>query len=263
MRLHFFKYQGAGNDFILIDNRTLSIKLSQEQIAFLCDRRFGIGADGLILLESSQSHDFRMHYFNSDGRLSSFCGNGGRCLVRFAHFLQIFTNQASFEAFDGIHTGKILPDGMVELSMNQVSACQSIPSGELLNTGSPHLLVVVNELENLNVREIGSKLRFDTSISEDGVNVNFVKQLSECHIAVRTYERGVEDETLACGTGVTAAALALVKDRAAGDYVVDIKAIGGDLQVKFNFSPESDFPYSNIRLIGPALQVFEGWLDLG
>lgn len=263
MLIHFWKYQGAGNDFILFDTRNQELNLETEKIELLCNRRFGIGADGLILLKSSELHDFKMHYFNSDGNESSFCGNGGRCIIHFAHFLGIFTDETTFEAFDGLHHGRILKNGLVELSMNHTSRCQSIPAGELLNTGSPHLILRTDDLDAVDVIRDGSKLRYDSSISADGVNVNFVQQISENHLAVRTYERGVEDETLACGTGITAAALASVKNSPAGDYLIDIDAKGGSLQVQFHFNPENDYPYTQIKLIGPAVRVFEGWIELG
>lgn len=263
MLIHFWKYHGAGNDFILIDVRIQELNLETAKIQFLCNRRFGIGADGLILLKSSESHDFKMQYFNSDGNESTFCGNGGRCIVHFAHFLGIFSDETLFEAFDGIHHGRIIRNDLVELSMNQSIQCQSIHAGELLNTGSPHLIIRTDDLDAVDVTRDGNKFRYDTSISVDGVNVNFVQQISENHLAVRTYERGVEDETLACGTGITAAALASVKNSPAGDYLIDIDAKGGKLQVQFYFKPENDYPYTHIRLIGPAVRVFEGWIELG
>jgi diaminopimelate epimerase len=262
MQIPFVKYHGAGNDFILIDDRFHDYSLSEDQIERLCNRYFGIGADGLIMLKSSDEYDFTMQYFNSDGKESSFCGNGGRCLVHFANSLNLFSKTTRFQASDGIHHGTVLDTGWIELTMKDVNPCISYQTGNFLNTGSPHFILQVNDLQSTDVVSLGRMYRNDQSLSSEGVNVNFVEVLSDDKIAVRTFERGVENETLACGTGVTASALALVKNKAAGDYSINVQVKGGSLTVLFTYLPESEIPYLNIRLLGPAQKVFDGRFEL-
>ena len=218
MTLRFYKYHGTGNDFILIDNRDDSFKPLTGLIAQLCHRRFGIGADGLIMLNNSPGFDFGMRYFNADGHESTMCGNGGRCAVAFADYLSLALKKSRFLAADGEHSGFILGlDGnasMVRLSMNDVNGYQNRGKDFILNTGSPHLVRFIKEVEKTDVVKEGRALRYLSDFQPGGINVNFVEE-REGHIFVRTYERGVEDETLSCGTGVTASSLAyaLSKDQ--------------------------------------------------
>lgn len=256
MKLHFFKYQGTGNDFVLLDNRDKSILLTQEQIKFLCDRRFGVGADGLMLLETEAGYDFKMVYFNSDGNESSMCGNGGRCLMAFAHRLGVVTEKARFIATDGPHEAIILEDGTVSLKMQDVKGIEKGSDFFFLNTGSPHYVTIVDALQDINVKEEGRKVRYNERFALQGTNVNFIEK-KEDTLFVRTYERGVEDETLSCGTGVTAAALvAAVNGLATGKNQCRISTPGGSLNVKFDKVLENTF--YNIWLEGPATFVYEG-----
>jgi diaminopimelate epimerase len=260
MDLNFFKYQGTGNDFIMIDNRTNSIDLSAEQISFLCNRRFGIGADGLILLELEPGLDFKMVYFNSDGNQSSMCGNGGRCLVAFAKQLKVITDKARFLAIDGLHEATISEEGLVSLKMQDVKTMEVGEAYFYLNTGSPHFVKMVNGLESLDVVAEGKEIRYNERFKEEGTNVNFIEKSGE-ELFVRTYERGVEDETYSCGTGVTAAALvAAVKGLANGKNNCLIHTKGGNLEVTFEKVLEHTF--YNIWLKGPAEFVFNGSISL-
>ena len=257
MLLTFYKYQGTGNDFILIDNRSRIFPVANgELVATLCDRRFGIGADGLILLENDREADFRMVYFNSDGKQGSMCGNGGRCLVAFAKFLGIITKKTSFNAVDGLHWASIKED-IVELKMNNVREIRTKSNSHFLNTGSPHHVQLVEKLQGFDVFKEGAKLRYGL-YGEKGCNINFVEPQDNGAFAVRTYERGVEDETLSCGTGVTAVAIAMHKAKKITAEVVDIETKGGRLQVSFKAGSNG---YSNVVLKGPAKQVFKGEIE--
>lgn len=259
MKLNFFKYQGTGNDFIICDNRQGTIALEIEQVKFLCDRRFGIGADGLMLLNAHAEYDFEMKYFNSDGRESSMCGNGGRCLVKFASDIGIFKNLYKFLAIDGEHEATVEADGLVSLKMNDVSEVEHHQDHFILNTGSPHYIAVVDEVSKLNVFQEGRKVRYSDRFKSEGINVNFVEQTDDADsIKVRTYERGVEDETFSCGTGVTAAAIVCFHNEN-GFNRVDVSTKGGMLSVEFDKKGDN---YSNIWLIGPAEKVFEGIIEL-
>ncbi len=252
--LTFYKYQGTGNDFVMVDNRTDSFpKNDTELVAKLCDRRFGIGADGLILLENDPNLDFKMVYYNADGNEGSMCGNGGRCLVAFANFLGIFSSETKFNAVDGAHSATIEGD-IVELKMGDVTEIKIKPNYYFLNTGSPHHVQLVSEIQDLDVFKEGSKLRYGL-YGEKGSNINFVEPLDNGAFAVRTYERGVEDETLSCGTGVTAVAIAMHKSGRVSSDIVNIEAQGGKLQVRFSVDAKG---YSNVHLKGPATQVFKG-----
>ncbi|MEM1218926.1 MAG: diaminopimelate epimerase [Bacteroidota bacterium] len=263
MNIPFYKYQGAGNDFILIDQREQRyIKPNETPASTIrqcCDRHFGIGADGLILLEYSSSSDFEMVYYNSDGHLSTMCGNGGRCIVRFAADLGIFTGETTFVAVDGPHKGRLLST-QVELEMQSVDQVEYIGADFYLDTGSPHYVRFVDQLGEVSVVPEAQAIRFNDRFMQDGTNVNFVEAIKDTlHIA--TYERGVEGETLACGTGVTAAAIAYVEQNAwpDGDYDIPVIARGGDLRVRFHWSNKKA---SQIWLIGPAEYVFKGVIDL-
>lgn len=254
MNFSFYKYQGTGNDFVIIDNRDLFFsKNNTKLIAQLCDRKFGIGADGLILLENHPTLDFKMVYYNADGNQSSMCGNGGRCLVHFANYLNIIDTKAVFEAIDGVHEAHLV-DGNVSLKMNDVSTFKTEKESIFLNTGSPHHVTFCDALDQLDIQTEGANLRHNL-YGKEGANINFVQQLEENIFAVRTYERGVEAETLSCGTGVTAVALAMHITGKSTSNEIQLKTPGGDLIVKFQ---KEGNRYINIYLVGPAVQVFNG-----
>jgi diaminopimelate epimerase len=261
MELHFFKYQGTGNDFVILDNRKGEYSnLTTEQIHFLCDRRFGIGSDGLMLLNLKQGYDFEMKYYNADGRESTMCGNGGRCLVKFAYHLGIHKNTYLFSASDGDHEAEIDLDGTVSLKMKDVNEIKPVNGGDFeLNTGSPHYIKMVTQLDKLDVYNLGKMIRNNTRYIKDGINVNFVENIGDDEISVRTYERGVEDETLSCGTGVTAAALASYHNEN-GFNDVTVHTRGGKLSVEYDRIDDNS--YRNIWLSGPAEKVFEGGIDI-
>lgn len=259
MRLPFFKYQGAGNDFILVDNRDGFFNdLNQEQVHFLCDRNFGIGGDGLMLLNLKPGLDFKMVYYNSDGNVGSMCGNGGRCITRFANDIGINKSQYYFEASDGLHEA-IIFDEIIKLKMGDVIRVQEIGNDFFLNTGSPHYVTFVEELAEIDVVNEGRKIRYNEEFREKGVNVNFIKRTSDHSISVRTYERGVENETLSCGTGITAAAL-VASDEKPGPQRMDVKTLGGELFIEFEKTGPQH--YSNIWLCGPAQFVFKGEIEI-
>ena len=255
MKQTFYKYQGTGNDFVIIDNRQEYFdKNDTKRIKFLCDRRFGIGADGLILLENHDEVDFKMIYFNADGNQSSMCGNGGRCIVAFAKHLEIVNDKATFEAVDGIHHATIGGDE-VRLQMQDVNQILKFNAHVFLDTGSPHHVEFRDDLMNLDVKNAGAKIRYGSLYNEDGSNVNFVSKVNNDIFSVRTYERGVEDETLSCGTGVTAVALAMHFIGETENDLVTLKTEGGDLKVSFNKIGDT---YTNVWLIGPVKQVYKG-----
>lgn len=258
--IQFFKYQGTGNDFIMIDNReNLFSKNDTKLIEKLCDRRFGIGADGLILLENDKISDFRMVYYNSDGNESSMCGNGGRCIVAFAKQLGIIQDETHFIAVDGPHYAKISPDGTVSLQMKDVEEIKLATDYVFMNTGSPHHVTIVDDVKSVPVKELGSEIRYSDLYGKAGSNINFVEPLSDTLFAVRTYERGVEDETLSCGTGVTAVAIAMNATGKTQANELHLLVEGGELTVTFQ---KEEAKYTNVFLIGPATFVFEGSLDI-
>ncbi len=250
----FYKYQGTGNDFVIIDNRNGTIDLKQEQVALLCDRKFGIGADGLMLLNKLDGYDFAMKYYNADGNESTMCGNGGRCLSRFAKDCGIEKEAFLFLAIDGDHESVFAQNGWVELKMKDVAGINSYLNDFVLNTGSPHYIKKVADIKTVDVFTEGRSIRNSADFIADGINVNFVS-INDKGLYVRTYERGVEDETLSCGTGVTAAALALGKTKD-GFNEIAIETPGGNLKVKFNALADGSF--DNIWLCGPATFVFKG-----
>ncbi len=267
MNLTFHKYQGAGNDFILIDQRRQQWLKSDDQalIERLCDRHFGIGADGLILLESHTGYDFSMVYFNSDGRESTMCGNGGRCLAAFAKDLGMAGDRFHFLAADGPHeavlqqkTGGVY---WVELKMGDVQVIQRRQDDFVLNTGSPHFVRFIPSVESADLLSEGRAVRYNAEFRAEGINVNLV-ECAAGRLLIRTYERGVEDETLACGTGVTAAALAFAQREALpeGSAEIPVRARGGDLSVRFRRSAGGGF--TDIWLCGPATCVFHGQISL-
>lgn len=260
MQLEFYKYQGTGNDFVMIDNRSNFFpKENTQLVAHLCDRRFGIGADGLILLDNDTDTDFRMVYYNSDGNLSSMCGNGGRCLVAFAKKLNVIQNETTFIATDGLHYATVADDGVVSLQMIDVEEIKSTSEYSFLNTGSPHHVQLVADLEHYNVKENGAAIRYGALYGKPGSNVNFVKKIDATTFALRTYERGVEDETLACGTGATAVAIAMNAIGQTDLNTINIQVEGGKLAVSFD---KNNGKYSNVFLKGPAEFVFKGTIEL-
>lgn len=258
MTISFTKYQATGNDFILIDNRDGKLALSKEQIIKICDRKFGIGADGLILIESSNKAPFHVNYYNSDGS-QSLCGNGSRAAVHFAAKLGLVGSTTQFDAYDGLHEATLLSNNIVRLKMNDVQVIETKANHLFLNTGSPHVVEFVNHINQHPVLETGKTIRYSETFKPGGTNVNFVEALPNNTIFVRTYERGVENETLSCGTGVTAAALAATTK----GYIspVRIETKGGQLTVEFVNHGDGK-GYKEIYLIGPAMRVFEGEISL-
>jgi len=262
MKVDFEKYHGTGNDFIIIDDREGKIALSKEAIAFLCNRRFGIGADGLLLLQDSEDYDFRMRYYNADGGEGTMCGNGGRCITAFAKSLGIIEEDAHFAAIDGEHFSQVTTNAadsyFVSLKMSDVKKVGRFNEDFIIDTGSPHLVKFVPDIKQVDVLAVGKKLRWDKAFQPEGINVNFV-EIKKDHLVIRSFERGVEDITLSCGTGVTASALAasLLNNGDSGHF--DIKTDGGDLKVKFIRTYDN---FTDIRLEGPAIKVFEGQIEL-
>ena len=260
MQLEFYKYQGTGNDFVMIDNRSnIFPKENTQLVAHLCDRRFGIGADGLILLDSDIDTDFRMVYYNSDGNLSSMCGNGGRCLVAFAKKLNVIQDETTFIATDGLHYATVAADGIVSLQMIDVAEIKNTPEYSFLNTGSPHHVQLVEDLEHYNVKENGAAIRYGALYGQQGSNINFVKKIDNTTFSLRTYERGVEDETLACGTGATAVAIAMNATGQTDLNAINLNVEGGKLAVSFD---KVDGKYTNVFLKGPAEFVFKGTIEI-
>lgn len=260
MKIELSKFQGSGNDFIILDNRqNLYNNITPQQVKFLCNRHFGIGADGLMLLNNKESYDFEMVYFNADGNPGSMCGNGGRCIVKFASMLGIKRKEYSFVAIDGVHEAKINLDKEISLKMKDVDEVDFVLDNFVLNTGSPHVVKYVKEAAGINVVSEGRKIRNSKEFLKEGVNVNFVETLSDDEIFVRTYERGVEDETLSCGTGVTASALTAAHNEK-GFNRVEVSTVGGKLSVEFE--KVSDTEFKNIWLSGPAEFVFSATIIL-
>ncbi len=260
MNIHFYKYQGTGNDFVMLDNRNgIYDFVGVNEIKKICDRRFGVGADGLIKINAHRTLAFEMDYYNSDGS-KSFCGNGARCTIAFADFLGVNCENIDFWAIDGSHTAT-LQEQKVALAMNNVFEIHEVASDYLLHTGSPHYIQFVDNVQQVDVYTKGKGIRNQENYKLEGVNVNFVQVINEQELFVRTYERGVEDETLSCGTGVTAAVLAYgynigLKDK----QTIRVKTLGGELEVVFRMQVHGQF--DEIHLIGPAKQVFKGEVDV-
>ena len=255
MEQTFYKYQGTGNDFILIDDRANVFPLKDVSlVARLCDRRFGIGADGLILIQNAATSDFKMVYFNADGNESSLCGNGARCTIAFANFLNCIEDKTTFEAVDGLHSAHIDGD-IISLQMHDVSKIHAFENHTFLDTGSPHHVEMVEKLKTFDVYGNGKRIREESPYYMTGTNVNFVEQLAKDQFAIRTYERGVEDETLSCGTGATAVALAMYENKKTTATKIKINVQGGVLEIQFEVT---DKGYSQIFLSGPAEQVYSG-----
>ncbi len=257
MLLKFYKYQGTGNDFILFDNRDNIIdRINDAWVAKICDRHFGIGADGVMLLQNHKEYDFEMIYFNADGKESSMCGNGGRCMVNFVRMMGPAKEKYRFLAVDGEHEATINNE-IVSLKMQNVGSVFSHQNHWQLNTGSPHYVTFVSGLDKMDVKSIGAGIRYNEVYMPEGINVNFLEEKNGI-LSIRTYERGVENETLSCGTGVTAAAIsyALKKEFGTGTHSVEMETMGGTLKVSFTKTAFNNF--ENIWLIGPGKFVFEG-----
>ncbi len=258
MEITFYKYQGTGNDFVLVDNRNLALPRNNTKLyRQICDRRFGIGADGFIMVQNKEGYDFEMVYFNSDGNESSMCGNGGRCITMFAKKLGIIENKAHFLAIDGDHGATIDNNGWVSLKMKNVDEIETIENDYFLDTGSPHYVRFIDsDVAQTPLVKDAKTIRYNNRFAEEGTNVNLVEKANGI-LNVRTYERGVEDETFSCGTGVTAVALAAFANQPEGKNIVQpISTPGGKLQVTFDKTGIGTF--ENIWLQGPATFVFKG-----
>ena len=260
MVYQFYKYEGCGNDFVIIDERTVGQQLTQAHITALCDRRFGIGADGLLLLRTHPDFDFQMLYYNADGSRATMCGNGARCLSAFAYKKKAISNKGSFIADDGPHTAEILwtEDAVTQVAISMTDATPDEVTADhvIINTGTPHYVLFVDNVETTDVLTIGKMIRYKPQFAPIGTNANFV-QITPGEIIVRTYEKGVEDETLACGTGVTASAMAA--SFLTGKTSFDVKVRGGNLHVSFD---KSENTFTNVVLTGPARLVYSGKFDL-
>ncbi len=261
--INFHKYQGTGNDFVMIDNRNgvfsvgnSSCKNIEALVSKLCDRKFGIGADGLILIQNREDYDFEMVYYNADGS-QSLCGNGSRCAVHFANYLGIIQEKTTFLAIDGAHSA-FIEDGLIHLKMNDITEVKNADGLPFIDTGSPHVIKYVEDVDTYDVFNEGRKIRNSDFFEKEGTNVNFVQLHNQNKISVRTYERGVEDETLSCGTGVTAVSLAVSSKGLTSP--INIKTLGGMLKVSFEKVNEQTF--REIYLIGPAGMVFEGKVEI-
>jgi diaminopimelate epimerase len=259
MQVEFYKYQGTGNDFIVIDNRKeVFDKTLIQTVKKLCNPKFGIGADGLILIENLAGYDFNMIYFNADGS-KSFCGNGSRCAINFAKYLGIINTETRFLSTDGEHTATISND-IISLKMHNVTGVELGENFYFLNTGSPHYIVFCEDATSINVFDEGKKIRFNERFKKDGTNVNFASLKNSNTIFVRTYERGVENETLSCGTGVTATAIAANIHFSLNINSINVETPGGNLQVSFKSINATEF--SEIWLTGPAEKVFKGYIEI-
>lgn len=262
MKIYFAKYHGTGNDFVLIDNREARIDLTAKEISFLCHRRFGIGADGLLILGKSRESDFSMRYFNADGGEGTMCGNGGRCIAAFARELGIIGDTGRFVAIDGEHSARILQQTentwIVSLKMSDVNGINMHDGDFIVDTGSPHLVRFVSDISAVDVYDEGKRLRWDKAFSPGGINVNFA-EIRDNGLIVRSFERGVEDITYSCGTGVTATALAASLIAQSNTTKFDIITDGGQLRVRFS---RVDKHFSDIWLQGPAMKVFEGSIEI-
>lgn len=262
MIVHFSKYHGTGNDFVMIDGRDQDTSyFDNDLIRQICDRRFGIGSDGLIILEEGKRADFKMRYFNADGFEGTMCGNGGRCITAFAHHLKITGLETSFEGIDGLHSSTILPNGEIRLRLKDVNGLRWVEDGYLLDTGSPHFVKFVSQLDQVEVDIEGKEIRNQSRFGKGGVNVNFVeKGGSSNRISVRTFERGVEAETFSCGTGVTAAAICSYFHFKSDIFSYSVRTRGGKLNVSFKAQHHSHF--TDIYLTGPTAHVYNGSIEI-
>ena len=261
MKVSFWKYHGTGNDFVIINQLMNEYELDAEQIKAICQRRFGVGADGLMYIRKSNNYDFQMVYYNADGNESTMCGNGGRCI---SHMYMEFMGKSSgeeikFEAIDGVHMSKMISNKVISLQMSDVKLQSTFGADYILDTGSPHYVTIVENVDDIDVQKAGALIRYSKEFAKNGINVNFM-ELQENAIKVRTYERGVEAETYSCGTGVTACALiSAIQNGRRLHSPVSILTKGGELEVSFESSEEG---YHNVWLTGPATKVFEGVLNI-
>ncbi len=261
MEIEFFKYHGAGNDFVMVDCRQVDEHLFDNiKVGFLCNRHLGIGADGLILLLDDPSAEFRMKYFNSDGREGTMCGNGGRCIVAFARDLGIIHQKTVFSGIDGLHHSEIMDSGLINLKMIDVDGVKEMEDGYLVETGSRHFVTFRKSISDIDVFSEGREIRQQARFADEGTNVNFVETVSENVFKIRTFERGVENETLACGTGAVASAISSHYRQKTDKNSYTIHALGGTLSV--NFTVQNNENYSNIWLKGPAKFVFKGQINI-
>ena len=260
MKISFSKYQGTGNDFVMLDNLNGQYdSLTIPQIQLICDRRFGVGSDGLIKINSHNSSDFEVEYFNSDGS-KSFCGNGARCSVAFAETLGVNVSDTSFLGIDGLHKASKNQD-VISLEMGDVSEIRKIENDFVIYTGSPHYIRFIDAINDLDIVQFGKKVRYSEGFKNEGINVNLVEIVDANNLIVNTYERGVEDETLSCGTGVTACVLAFAyQTQLLGEHKVSVKVKGGNLSVFFN--QETLGKFTTIHLIGPGEFVFSGEINV-
>lgn len=261
MVVNFCKYEGAGNDFILVDDRKGDFPSSNNDlIKRLCDRRFGIGADGLMLLQSLNDYDFNMLYYNADGNEGSMCGNGGRCIAAFSRKLGITGDKARFLATDGEHRAELVSSDYVRLNMKDVISVETGPDYFVLDTGSPHYVIFLSSIAGTDVLTEGRNIRYNARFRDNGININFVEDHGD-HLVVRTYERGVENETLACGTGVVAAVIcsAIRKKHDNISYTMPVRVSGGSLKVAYSVQ---EGRFTDIWLEGPATFVFEGKIEI-
>jgi len=255
MKIKFEKYESGGNDFVLIDNRNNLYDLNSDKIKKICDRNFGIGSDGLIILKKSKIADFKMIYYNSNGQTSSLCGNGTRCLFSFSISLGIIEKIAKIETSEGIYTATISNRNLVSLKMKNIYNIHLFDNKAYLNSGSPHHVEMIDDLNKISVKNLGSSIRFSNRYSPNGTNVNFFNKINDKKFQIRTYERGVEDETLSCGTGATAVAIAVHAMGLTTQNEIIIKTKGGELIISFETSKKG---YKNIYLEGPTRFVFKG-----
>ena len=259
MKFKFSKYSGAGNDFIVIDNRDNEIKLSKSDIIRLCNRNIGIGSDGIIFLSNCIKNDFEIIHYTSDGNLGSLCGNGSRCAISFAYKNNIIKKDTFFSAYDGTHKAYILNDELIKMEMKINSKIIENEYGIWVDTGSPHLVIESSNIEEINVKKEGAKVRYNSFYNKDGVNVNYVEKISNNTFKIRTYERGVENETKACGTGSTASAICMNYLNKTNCESIKMKCLGGDLMVEFE---KIDKDFKNISITGPAKLIFNGEIEV-
>mgnify|MGYP006273841865 CR=1 FL=1 len=251
----FHKYHGTGNDFVIVDDTKEGIiEFTESDIATICHRRFGVGADGLIIIRKSEEADFYMVYYNSDGKEGTMCGNGGRCAVQFAHDIGLIGEQTTFKAIDGFHEADVIQKDQINLKMQPVSEIKETPFGLFTDTGSPHLVIEVDDLHQCDVAKEGERIRRDEYFMPNGVNVNFYKVIGNV-IHLRTFERGVEAETLACGTGSIATAIIAAQKKQINEKPITVLTQGGPLIISF----EKNEKYQNVWLKGQATKVFEGY----
>ena len=262
MIVQFSKYHGTGNDFVMIDGRSQDTSyFDSDLIRSICDRRFGIGGDGMIILESSNPYDFMMRHYNSDGYEGTMCGNGGRCITAFARELGMIKHDTTFEGIDGVHSATILPSGEIRLKLRDVDGIRWVEDGYLVDTGSPHFIKYVSLLNELDVDREGREIRNQARFGKKGVNVNFVEVGgSSNRISVRTYERGVEAETYSCGTGVTAAAICSYFHFKTDIFSYHVHTLGGNLNVSFKAQHHKHF--TDIHLTGTASHVYDGTIEI-